>query len=104
MCLAIPGQILSIDEPEGGLRQGEVSFGGIRRGVCLVCTPEARVGDYVLVHVGFAISTVDEEEAVHLLEELKRLGDLEREVEGAVTAPSGAGATALPGGDAGGTS
>ena len=103
MCLAIPGRILSIDEPEGGLRQGEVSFGGIRRGVCLVCTPEARVGDYVLVHVGFAISTVDEEEAVHLLEELRRLGDLEREVEGAMVGPPGAAAPAAPGGGAGGT-
>jgi hydrogenase expression/formation protein HypC len=83
MCLAIPGRILNIEEPEGGLRQGEVSFGGIRRGVCLVCTPEAKVGDYVLVHVGFAISTVDEAEAVRLLDDLRRLGDLEREIGGA---------------------
>lgn len=94
MCLAVPGKILSIEEPESGLRQGEVSFGGIRRTVCLVCTPDAMTGDYVLVHVGFAIATVDEEEARGLLEELQRLGDLEE------LAFTGAGGAARPPGTA----
>ncbi len=96
MCLAVPGKILSIEEPESGLRQGEVSFGGIRRTVCLVCTPEAVAGDYVLVHVGFAIATVDEAEARDLLEELRRLGDLEE------LAFTGAGGAAQPPGTTGG--
>jgi len=58
MCLAIPGQIQSIDESE--LRNGHVSFGGMVKDVCLAFVPEAQVGDYVIVHVGFAISKVDE--------------------------------------------
>jgi hydrogenase expression/formation protein HypC len=74
MCLAIPGKVLSIEEGERGLLLGEVNFGGIRRQVCLSCTPEARVGDYVLVHVGFAISRVDEAEAERIFELLESLG------------------------------
>lgn len=58
MCLAIPGQIQSIEE--GDLRNGCVSFGGMVKDVCLAFVPEAQVGDYVIVHVGFAISKVDE--------------------------------------------
>lgn len=58
MCLAIPGQIQSIEE--GELRNGRVSFGGMVKDVCLAFVPEAQVGDYVIVHVGFAISKVDE--------------------------------------------
>ncbi|MDT7042841.1 HypC/HybG/HupF family hydrogenase formation chaperone [Candidatus Nitronereus thalassa] len=58
MCLAIPGQIQSIEE--GELRNGCVSFGGMVKDVCLAFVPEAQVGDYVIVHVGFAISKVDE--------------------------------------------
>jgi hydrogenase expression/formation protein HypC len=61
MCLGIPGRITAIDE--GPVPMGMVDFDGVRRQVCLAYTPEARVGDYVIVHVGFAISTVDEEEA-----------------------------------------
>jgi hydrogenase expression/formation protein HypC len=62
MCLGIPGEILEIWE-EGGLRSGKVRFGGIVREVCLSYVPEGKVGNYVIVHAGFAISTVDEEEA-----------------------------------------
>ena len=58
MCLAIPGQIQSIED--GELRNGRVSFGGMVKEVCLAFVPEAQVGDYVIVHVGFAISKVDE--------------------------------------------
>jgi len=62
MCLAIPGEIVEIRE-EGGLRNGKVRFGGIAREICLAYVPEAKVGDYVLAHAGFAITIVDEEEA-----------------------------------------
>ncbi|MFI5188141.1 MAG: HypC/HybG/HupF family hydrogenase formation chaperone, partial [Chitinophagales bacterium] len=64
MCLAIPGKILSLKEAADKLfRQGKVSFGGITKEVNLCMVPEATVGDYVLVHVGVAISKIDEEEA-----------------------------------------
>ena len=65
MCLAIPGRIQSIKEEE--LRNGQVSFGGIIKDVCLALVPDAQVGDYVIVHVGFAISKVDEAAAQETL-------------------------------------
>jgi len=78
MCLTVPGKIVTILVEENlGLRRGEVDFGGIRREVCLDYTPEARAGDYVLVHVGFALTVVDEEEAQQALEALRQLDQLE---------------------------
>lgn len=77
MCLGIPGMVTSIGEPENGLVMGRVNFGGIEREVCLGYTPEAKVGDYVLVHVGFALSVLDPESAHQILAdlaELERLG------------------------------
>ncbi len=71
MCLAIPGQIQSIEE--GDLRKGVVSFGGATKEVCLALVPEASVGDYVIVHVGFAISKLDEEAAKQTLAMLDEL-------------------------------
>ncbi|HEY1558550.1 MAG TPA: HypC/HybG/HupF family hydrogenase formation chaperone [Kofleriaceae bacterium] len=76
MCLAVPGEIIAVHEREG-LRFGKVQFGGITREVCLEYAADARPGDFVLVHVGFAIATVDREEAARqwaLLRELQ-LGD-----------------------------
>ena len=82
MCLAVPGKVVGIiDEAGAGLRLGKVDFGGIRKQVCLDYTPEARLGDYVLVHVGFALSVIDEAEARHVFEALRALGQLE-ELEG----------------------
>lgn len=78
MCLAVPGKILSIDESLGELmRQGKVSFGGIVKDVNLAYTPEAKVGDYVVVHVGFALNTVDESEAMKVFEYLKEIDGLD---------------------------
>ncbi len=78
MCLAVPGKILSIDDSAGELmRQGKVSFGGIVKDVNLAYTPEAKIGDYVVVHVGFALNTVDEEEAVKVFEYLKQIDGLD---------------------------
>ncbi len=71
MCLAIPGQIQRIQDDE--LRTGTVSFAGVTKEVCLALVPEAFVGDYVIVHVGFAISKVDEQaakESLSLIEQL----------------------------------
>ncbi len=76
MCLGIPGRILESFEVNG-LRMGKVEFGGIVREACLAYTPEAQIGDYVIVHVGFAISRVDPEEAVRTLQLLEELGQLD---------------------------
>jgi hydrogenase expression/formation protein HypC len=79
MCLAIPGKVVECFE-KGGLQMARVQFGGIIREACLEYVPHAKVGDYVLVHVGFALSLVDEEEAFRtyaLLEELDQLTELE---------------------------
>jgi hydrogenase expression/formation protein HypC len=79
MCLAIPGKILT-SEDQNGLRVGRVQFGGITRQVSLDFVPEAQVGDYVMVHVGFAISRVDSEEAERTYALLEEMGALEGEL------------------------
>ena len=79
MCLAVPGKILS-KENIGGVEVGRVQFGAITRQVALGFVPEAAVGDYVIVHVGFAISRVDAEEAQRTYELLEQLGALEEEL------------------------
>ncbi|HUI63954.1 MAG TPA: HypC/HybG/HupF family hydrogenase formation chaperone [Bacteroidota bacterium] len=66
MCLAIPGKVLEIDRSVSPV-MGNVSFGGIQKRVCLEWVPEVKVGDYVIVHVGFALNTVDEKEALETL-------------------------------------
>ena len=76
MCLAIPGQILELIDENPDTRRGRVSFGGVVKEVNLVCVPDAIVGDYVVVHVGFAISKVDEEEARQVFEYLKQMDEL----------------------------
>jgi hydrogenase expression/formation protein HypC len=75
MCLAVPGKILSIQGADIE-RLARVSFGGIVKQVSLVYVPEATIGDYVIVHVGFALSVVDEVEALRTFEYLKQMGDL----------------------------
>ena len=77
MCLAVPGRILNIDGTDPVLRSGRVDFAGVVKRVNLSYVPEAAVGDYVLVHVGFAISTVDQAEAAQVFEYLRAMGDLE---------------------------
>ncbi len=77
MCLAVPGKILSIDGADSLLRSGRVDFAGVVKQINLAFVPEAQVGDYVLVHVGFAISTVDEAEAKQVFEYLRQMGELE---------------------------
>ena len=79
MCLAIPGKVVEIFSNEG-MHMARVQFGGVTREACLNYVPETMVGEYVLVHVGFAISRVDEEEAQRTyaaLAELDQLGELE---------------------------
>jgi hydrogenase expression/formation protein HypC len=80
MCLAIPGKLIEISTDSNGVRMGKANFGGIVKQVCLEYTPEVERGDYVLVHVGFALSKVDEEEAARTykaLEQMQQLGELD---------------------------
>lgn len=75
MCLAIPGKIVEFHESHG-VRMSKVDFGGITREACLEYIPDAKLGDYVMVHVGFAISKVDEEEAARTYEYLRQMDQL----------------------------
>ncbi len=77
MCLGVPGQVVEVEEDALGMTMGKVSFGGVAKKVCLAYTPEAAVGDWVVVHVGFAISRIDESEALQVFETLRELGELE---------------------------
>ncbi len=76
MCLAIPGKILETHF-EHSMRMAKVQFGGISKRICLEYVPEAQIGDYVLVHVGFALARIDEEEAKRVFEMLQGIGGLE---------------------------
>jgi hydrogenase expression/formation protein HypC len=79
MCLAIPGKVEEITT-EGGLRMGRVNFGGVVKRVCLDYVPEVEVGDYTIVHVGFALSKIDEETALKTLEDFRAMGVLDEEL------------------------
>jgi hydrogenase expression/formation protein HypC len=80
MCLAVPGRLLSIDE-SNPLKMGKVDFDGVVTDICLEFLPEAKVGDYVLAHVGTALSLLDEEDARETLEALRQLGEIKPDRE-----------------------
>jgi hydrogenase expression/formation protein HypC len=86
MCLAIPGKVMEIDRRTAPV-MGNVDFAGITRSVCLEWLPEVVEGDYVIVHVGFAISKLDEEEALETLRILREMGDLPQAPEAAPAPP-----------------
>lgn len=79
MCLGVPGRIIEIYE-RGGLKMAKVDFGGIFREACLDYVPDAKLDDYCLIHVGFAISILSEVEAMETLELLKQISDIEEEL------------------------
>jgi hydrogenase expression/formation protein HypC len=81
MCLGVPGKVVKISENEVEMKMGMVNFGGIVKEVCLAYVPEVKVGDYVVVHVGFAIGIVDEEEAKQVFDYLNQIDEL-RELDG----------------------
>ena len=95
MCLAVPGRVEDIST-DGLVRMGRMNFGGIVKRVCLDYLPELQVGDYAIVHVGFAISKIDQDEAEHTLDLFRQMGMLDQEFESeeqafaraAVTEPS----------------
>jgi len=79
MCLGVPGKIVEMDE-QGGLQMCKVDFGGVVRETCLAYVPEAKVGDYCIVHVGFALNLLSEEEAKETMALLKEISDLGSEL------------------------
>ena len=79
MCLAVPGRVEEINE-ESGIRMGKVNFGGVVKNVCLAYLPDIAVGDYTIVHVGFALSKIDEASAQQTLETFREMGLLEEEL------------------------
>ncbi len=76
MCLGVPGKVVKIEENPLGMTMGRVDFAGITKDVCLAYVPEVKLGDYVIVHVGFAISIVDEDEAMQVFEYLRQMDEL----------------------------
>jgi len=76
MCLAVPGRLLSVTGEDPLMRVGRVDFGGIVKEINLAFVPEARIDDYVLVHVGFALTVIDESEAAQVFEHLREMGEL----------------------------
>ncbi|MBK7093134.1 MAG: HypC/HybG/HupF family hydrogenase formation chaperone [bacterium] len=77
MCLAIPGKVTSIEGDDPIMKTGRIDFGGVIREVNLCYVPEVKIGDYVVVHVGFALSIVDEDEANKVFEYLRQIGEIE---------------------------
>ncbi|MGB9674473.1 MAG: HypC/HybG/HupF family hydrogenase formation chaperone [Anaerolineales bacterium] len=75
MCLGVPGKIIEIYDANG-LKMGKIDFGGVTREACLEYVPEAQIGDYALIHVGFALNLISEEEAMETLEMLTQIADL----------------------------
>jgi len=79
MCLAVPGKVVSIDESNPELKMAKVNFSGVSKEVCIQWLPDVSVGDYVLVHVGFALNKIDEKDAEETLRILREMGDIEEE-------------------------
>ncbi len=79
MCLGVPGKIVEIYEA-GGLQMGKVDFGGVTREACLAYVPEAQVGDYTIIHVGFALNIISEDDAKETLELLRQITDVDAEL------------------------
>jgi hydrogenase expression/formation protein HypC len=77
MCLAVPGQITSFDKSNPDLKMAKVYFNGVTKDVCVQWLPDVKIGDYVLVHVGFALNKIDEQDALETLQMLKDMGDIE---------------------------
>ena len=77
MCLGVPGKVVRIEPDPLGMTMGTVSFGGIKKEVCLAYVPDVEIDDYVIVHVGFAISKIDEAEAQEVFDVLREMGELD---------------------------
>jgi hydrogenase expression/formation protein HypC len=82
VCLGVPGKVLTVEENAQGMIMGTVSFAGVNKEICLAYVPEAKPGDYVIVHAGFAISIINEQEAKETFEILRQMGELAELEEG----------------------
>ncbi|MEJ2600877.1 MAG: HypC/HybG/HupF family hydrogenase formation chaperone [Anaerolineales bacterium] len=80
MCLGVPGKIVEIYETSG-LKMGKIDFGGVTREACLAYVPEAKIGDYTIIHVGFALNVISEEEAQETLDLLRQVAEAEAEID-----------------------
>ena len=76
MCLGVPGQVIEIQSNAAGVTMGKVDFAGVVKEICLAYVPEVKIGEYVIAHAGFAINTLDEQEAREVFETLKQIDDL----------------------------
>jgi hydrogenase expression/formation protein HypC len=83
MCLAVPGKIIEIYD-SAGMRMCKIDFGGVLREACLQALPEAKVGDFTIIHAGFALNILSEKEAEETLEALRELGEIESEMDAGV--------------------
>ena len=81
MCLAVPGKIVSIDKSNGQMKMAKVNFGGVIKEVCLDWIEEPKIGEFVLVHVGFAINRIDEADAKETIELLREMGEIPEDYE-----------------------
>ena len=77
MCLAVPGKVTSIDDSNPELKMAKVNFNGVTKDICIQWLPDVKIDDYVLVHVGFALNTIDEKDAIETIQLLKDMGDIE---------------------------
>ncbi len=77
MCLAVPGKVVSIDDSNPELKMAKVNFGGVNKNICIQWLPEVKIGEYVLAHVGFALSKIDEKDAEDTIKILRDMGELE---------------------------
>jgi len=77
MCLAVPGKVTSIDDSNPELKMAKVNFNGVTKDICIQWLPDVKIDDYVLVHVGFALNTIDEKDAIETIQMLKQMGDID---------------------------
>jgi hydrogenase expression/formation protein HypC len=84
MCLGVPGKIIEVYET-AGLKMGKVDFGGVTREACLAYVPEAKIGDYTIIHVGFALNLISEAEAMETLDLLRQITDLDAELDPSIS-------------------
>lgn len=80
MCLGIPGRVVRVEEHSSGVAMGTVDFGGITKEICLACVPDVEVGEHVIVHAGFAISKIDEQEAGEVFRMLEQISEVSETV------------------------
>jgi len=77
MCLAVPGKVTSINDSNPELKMATVNFNGVTKDICIQWLPDVKIDDYVLVHVGFALNTIDEKDAIETIQMLKQMGDID---------------------------